>query len=464
MRGAALTMNADHLDGDALGPRPWFLLSLLMTAMVFSIVDRQVLALLVEPIKADLALSDTQLSLLLGPAFVSFYLLFGLPFGWAADRFQRRYVIALGIGVWSIATITCGLASSFLVLVCARALVGAGEASLTPSSMSMLSDVFSREQMPFVTSVLSIAMHIGAASALLIGGAVLSLVGENGVHFPIIGIVSAWQATFLTVGLPGLALVLVFASIREPLRTSPTGTEQSESALSEATKVLGIGQFYVMHRLTLNVHISVAALLTICTYAFVSWTPAYLIRVHAYDTESAALALGVVSLIFGPLGAIGGGALTRHLQQHRGRVDAAWLVMAASAFGACVFGALAFLSTTRAPMLVGLVLAILFGSLYLGVVHGSLQMITPTPLKGRMSAIMLLAMTGVGTALAPVLVALLTDQVFADPQRVGDSIAVVAGSAGVLAGTLLLRSLESFQRSYYGLDTTQRPQSPGDQQ
>ena len=431
-------------------PGDWGLVALLMVAMVFSIVDRQVLALLVEPIRADLALSDTQMSILLGPAFVSCYLLFGLPFGWAADRFPRRYVVALGIGVWSLATISCGLATSFMALALARALVGAGEASLTPASMSMLSDVFPRERMPFVTSVLSIAMHLGAAGAMLIGGAVLALVGDEGIALPLVGHLAAWQATFLVVGLPGMVLVVVFVLIREPARGQHSPMQNAPSAHGQGAPQ-GLVDFFRDNRRSLTVHISVAALLTLSTYAFVSWSPAYLMRVHAFSTEKAALALGVISLTCGPLGAIGGGFIATRLQHSFGRSDGAWIVMAASALGSAVFGGLAFTGNGLLAMLPFLLLAILFGSLYLGVVHGALQVITPTHLKGRLAAIMLMFMTGIGTTLGPVVVALLTDQVFADPQRVGYSVAIVAVASGLTAATLLLTSLSSFRGSYQRL-------------
>ncbi|MEM6301798.1 MAG: MFS transporter [Pseudomonadota bacterium] len=429
--------------------RPWTLVALLMLAMVFSIIDRQVLALLVEPIKDDLALSDTELGVLLGPAFVSCYLLFGLPFGWAADRFPRRYVIALGVGIWCLATITCGLVGSFALLVVARALVGAGEAALTPSSMSMLSDVFPRERMPLVTSVLSIAMHLGAASAFLVGGLVVSLVGEGVVFIPFLGELSAWRMTFVVVGTPGLALVAVFLLIREPLRTGTATTAENErNDYRTETAARSLRDFYRANRQTLNVHMSVSALLTLSTYAFVSWAPSYLMRVHNASTENAAFTLGLVSLICGPLGALGGGVLSTRLHRNRGRDDAPWIVMATSALGAALFGALAFTTTNKMIMFPFVALAMLFGSLYLGVIHGALQMITPAHLKGQMAAIMLMAMTGIGTTLGPVTVALLTDQVFRDPLRVGHSIALVSVAAGLVAGYLLLRNLTSFQSSY----------------
>ncbi|MEM1409866.1 MAG: MFS transporter, partial [Pseudomonadota bacterium] len=153
----------------------WYLVVLVMAGTVLSLIDRNLLGLMVESIKSDLQLSDTQMGLLLGPAFVIFYLLFGFPFGWLSDRFDRRLVIAAGIIIWSLATGAAAFAATFALFFAARSMVGAGEAALTPAGMSMMGDSFSRDRLPVAISIYSLSFHLGGAGAFLVGGTILKV-------------------------------------------------------------------------------------------------------------------------------------------------------------------------------------------------------------------------------------------------------------------------------------------------
>ena len=433
----------------------WSVVGLIMIGMVFSIIDRQIIALLVEPIKADLGLTDTQFSLLLGPAFVVFYVLFGFPFGLLADRMQRRHVIALGVTIWSAATVMCGAAWSFLTLAAARATVGAGEASLMPSSMSVLSDLFSRERLPFVTGIFSVSMHIGGASAMLIGGVILSLFADTpSIAVPLLGDLAPWQLTFVIVGMPGFILAAIFMIIPEPRRKLAPAheTDMREAATpdpaDQPVNQTALIAFMKRNKRTIAVQFAAASILTIGTYAFTSWAPAYLIRAQGLSSSDAAFVLGVILLLCGPAGTVGGGALSTWLTKNKGCVDAPWLVMMLSAAGTGVFGAVAFMSPVQAVGIAFLGAAILFGSLYIGVIHAALQVITPNQLRGRMAAIMLIFMTGIGATSGPVLVALLTDYLFADPMKVGFSITIIVAFVGISVSTLLGFNLGSYRQSY----------------
>ena len=442
----------------------WSLVSLIMGGMVFSLIDRQIIALLVEPSKADLNLTDTQFSILIGPAFVIAYLVFGFPFGLLADRIQRRHVIAFGITVWSAATVMCGMAWSFLSLAVARAVVGAGEASLMPSSMSILSGLFTRERLPFVTAIFSVSMHIGGASAMLVGGLILGIFGDTEfISIPLFGDVRPWQLAFIVVGLPGLLLAAVFMLIPEPPRSAATTgslspapepePEPTSELMSDPSVERPVGpsltQFLSNNAVTIGGQYGAAALLTISTNAFVSWSPAFLIRGYGLSSEEAALVLGIIMLTCGPTGTIAGGALSGWLLKTKGRVDAPWLVMILSAAGSGLFGLFAF--TVGVPVLAYLLLAmaIFMGSLYLGIIHAALQVITPDHLRGRVAALMLIMMTGVGGATGPVIVALLTDYLFGGPEMVGLSVAVVAMAVGVAVTILLGLNLSAYRTSYH---------------
>ncbi len=442
-------MVADELRRSTRLPdavRRWSVVSLLMAGMVMSLIDRQIIALLVEPIKADLSLSDTQFSLLVGPAFVAFYLVFGVPFGWAADRFQRRWVIAAGMAIWSLATIGCGLAGGFVMLLFARALVGAGEASLTPASLSIISDLFSRERLPFVTSIFFVSIHIGGAAAMIVGGGILSLLGDADlVAIPIFGALAPWQVAFIIVGAPGLLLALVFATIAEPSRREEL---DSPSIIRSTEQNVSLRAFLREHRRTIVIQLFSAAALAIGTAGITAWAPAYLIRAHSLPSDTAALGLGVVLLACGPAGTVAGGALSGFLLKQRGDADAPWRVMTISALGTGIFGTTLFLSPSIPIVIAAAIPTVFLGSLYLGVVHAAVQMITPSRLRGRLAAMQLFAMTGIGGMIGPVVVALLTDSLFADPQMVGRSLAVVAGGVGASVAALLGLSLKSYRRSY----------------
>ena len=428
----------------------WSVVGLIMLGMVFSIIDRQIIALLVEPIKADLGLTDTQFSLLLGPAFVVFYVLFGFPFGLLADRMQRRHVIALGVTIWSAATVMCGAAWSFLTLAAARATVGAGEASLMPSSMSVLSDLFSRDRLPFVTGIFSVSMHIGGASAMLIGGVILSVFADTpSITVPLFGDLAPWQLAFVIVGTPGFILAAIFMVIPEPRRKL---TPMREAETPDEANQAALVAFMKRNARTIGVQFAAASILTIGTYAFTSWVPAYLIRAQGLSSSDAAFVIGAILLLCGPAGTVGGGALSTWLTKHKGRIDGPWLVMMLSAAGSGAFGVIAFASPAQIVSILSLAAAILFGSLYIGVIHAALQVITPNQLRGRIAAIMLIFMTGIGATSGPVLVALLTDYLFADPMKVGLSIMIIAACVGISVSMLLGLNLKSYRESYRRID------------
>ena len=189
----------------------WITVAFLTIAYLFSFIDRWILGLLIEPIKADLGLTDTQIGLLLGPAFAIFYATMGLPLGWLADRRNRVRIVAVGIGLWSLATAASGLAKSFIHLFIARMSIGIGEATLSPCAMSIISDSFPREKRSRPIAVYTTALSLGAGLASLLGAAVLTWAKTGGdITFPLLGALAPWQATFIVVGLPGLLLALVF--------------------------------------------------------------------------------------------------------------------------------------------------------------------------------------------------------------------------------------------------------------
>ena len=219
---------------------PWYVVGVLTLAYLISFLDRQILALMVGPIKADLDLTDTQISLLMGVAFSIFYIIVGIPLGRLADRKNRRNIIALGITFWSIMTAACGLAFKFSHLFLARIGVGVGEASLTPSAVSMISDYFSRKDRGRAIATYNMGVSLGTGFAMVLGGAIVTYVAKAPpVDLPIIGILKGWQYVFFLVALPGLFVaVLVMLTVREPPRTERLELAVTDLSFGDVMKYL----------------------------------------------------------------------------------------------------------------------------------------------------------------------------------------------------------------------------------
>ena len=205
-------------------PQPsvaWTTLAILFLAYVSSFVDRQIIGLLIEPIKADFQISDTEVSLLLGLSFAIFYCLVALPIGRLVDTRSRKNIVAVGITLWSFMTALCGLAQNYTQLFLARIGVGVGEATLGPAAYSMLADSFPPKRLGLAMGIFNMGTAIGAGLALIIGGSVISFVTGNNVgSISLFGInfLSGWQWVFILVGLPGLFVALLTMFIKEPQR------------------------------------------------------------------------------------------------------------------------------------------------------------------------------------------------------------------------------------------------------
>ena len=209
--------------------RGWIVVFILMLAYIFSFVDRYIINLLVEPMKRDMNLSDTQVSLLLGASFALFYSFLGIPLGRFADLYNRKKIIIGGIGLWSIMTALCGLTKNYGQLFLARMGVGIGEATLSPAAYSIISDYFSQKRLAMAISVYSLGIYLGSGLAYAGGGYLIQKLDKmENILLPLIGEIYAWQLIFIIVGLPGLLIsLLVFLFVKEPVRQG--GQAQSPS-------------------------------------------------------------------------------------------------------------------------------------------------------------------------------------------------------------------------------------------
>ena len=202
-------------------PKPllaWAVVGVLIIAALIAYIDRQVVAIVVDQMKADLGVGDAQIGWLYG-VFAIFYAVAGLPIAWLSDRKSRKHIIAIGIFFWSLMTMACGLTKSFWLVFLARIGVGVGEATLTPATNSLIGDYFPRDKIALALSVVQAGPIMGSGIAFIIGGYVYGIVEQaEPLTLPFFGELAPWQQTFLYVGAPGLVIAFLFLLIREPVR------------------------------------------------------------------------------------------------------------------------------------------------------------------------------------------------------------------------------------------------------
>lgn len=250
----------------------WYAVGIMTVAYMFSYIDRQIISLMVGPIRDDLGISDSEFSLLVGLAFALFYTVLGIPIGRLADASNRRNIIAIGIAFWSFATAACGLTRTFGQLFIARVAVGVGEAALSPAAYSMLADMFSPKKLGRAIGVYSSGVFIGIGLSFIVGAyLVTALEANGGLSLPLFGHLKPWQATFVIVGSPGLIVALLMLTVREPQRAHST------SSSMPIREVLG---FAVRHYKVYALHFVGFAMITLVFNGIMAWAAEYFIRIH----------------------------------------------------------------------------------------------------------------------------------------------------------------------------------------
>ncbi|TVT45951.1 MFS transporter [Amycolatopsis rhizosphaerae] len=414
-------------------------------AYVFSFVDRQILSLMIEPIKRDLHLTDTQFSLLSGLAFSLLYSFMGLPIAILADRRSRPLIISIGVAFWSLATAVSGLSKGFVHMFLARIGVGVGEAALSPSAYSMFSDMFPKNKLGRAYGTYSLGSFIGGAAAFVIGGYVINLLKSvDTVALPLVGEVRSWQVTFLIVGLPGLLLaLLVFLTVRDPDRK---GLKRDTDGGVQKVALRNVFAFLWGHRKTFASHYLGFSFYALVLLGMMAWTPAFYIRAFGLTPTQAGYLLGVVVLLANGSGVLFGGWLIDMLAR-RGHPDAAMRAGVIGALG-MVVPVIAFTQVgVLWVSLVLLVLAMFFASFPMPASTAAMQVLSPNQMRAQVSAIFLLISNLIGLALGTTLVALVTDRVFGNPKMVGSSLSIVYGLASVLTIVLLGTGCRHFRRS-----------------
>lgn len=417
----------------------WYVVGVLTLVYMFSFLDRQILNLLVGPIRADLGISDTQMSVLIGFTFALFYVGFGIPLGRVVDSGKRTSLIAVGFALWSLFTAGCGLANSYLQLLVMRMGVGVGEASLSPAAYSLITDYFPPERRGRAQGVYNMGIFLGGGVALVLGGVVTGLVARRPeLVLPVIGPVRMWQLVFIVVGLIGLLVVPIMRTVREPIRQG--GDARAIVPLREVAGYMRANvQTYVCHNVGW-------ACLMFSSYGASAWSPTYFIRTFGWSAAEVGVTYGAISAVFGTLGVIGGGWLG-DLMIKRGHRDG-YLV---AAFWTTVLWfptGIAYLLAPSAPaalVLLAPTVALVASAYSIG--PAALMQVTPARMRGQAAAIYIFVGNLIGLGIGPTAVAVCTDYLFRDDRAVGYSLLIVTCAAHVAAAALLWAGRRPYLRS-----------------
>ncbi|HJT89860.1 MAG TPA: MFS transporter [Bryobacteraceae bacterium] len=423
----------------------WYVVFALTSIYMLSYVDRQILSLLVAPMKRDLGISDTQVGLLQGLAFGIFYTLMGLPLGRMADTRSRRRLIAAGVVVWSLFTSLCSVARSFWSLFLARMCVGVGEATLSPAAYSLIADYFPKERLGTAISVFYMGIFFGSSLSLLVTGAVLdALAHTQVVTLPLLGTIAAWRTTFLVVGVPGVLFALLVSTIREPLRRGMLRGRSGEAAHLGVSAVAR----EMRKRWQSLVGISIGAIFqAVPTYALISWTPTYFLRVRGWTPGQAGRGLAVLLLTFGCAGMYAGGRLSDWWQKN-GASEGPLRIGVVCAIGTVLLLPAAYLAPAVGWTFALMGPGIFFLALPMGTSAAALQPIFPNQVRGQVSALFLFLLNLGGLSLGPLMPGLLNDRLFHNGRMIGQSLALTIGVSAVLM-LLAFRATYRVYRSHW---------------
>jgi MFS family permease len=410
--------------------RAWLSVGILLLLTMVSFMDRSIIALMVDPIKQDLGVSDVQISLLKGLAFVSLYSIVGLPMGWVADRYSRRWLIYFGASGWSLSTVACGLARTYGQLFAARVAVGAGEATLTPAAYSIMADLFPKRRLSFAVGVLAAGMAVGGGVAIAVGGFVV----EEAHKWSGLQQFAPWQVAFMVVGAPGLLLAPLVFLIPRTKRPAVVGGPVFLAAAPNYLEWVGKRARYLFcFAFGAGLHGALA-------YGLASWTAVYLSRHFHLSPSQVGMTLAPITSIFSVMGFVGGGWLVDRMHASGVR-DAHFRYFVFNCIAITICGVAAFTVVKSMGLLLVLLAVIHLLLPFTGPAVGHLQMSTPQAFRGRTMAIYMLILNFVGMGLGPTVVALFSDKLLGGPQHIGGGLALMFAVLGPVSVALFLFAL-----------------------
>ncbi|MCI4645302.1 MAG: MFS transporter [Hyphomonadaceae bacterium] len=413
----------------------WYVVAVFLLIVIFGWIDRQLIALLVEPIKHDLGLQDWQIGVLHGFTFAIFFAIAGLPIGYLADKHNRRNILTAGTAVWSLMTAVCGLATSFMGLFFARVGVAVGEATLRPCADSMIADYFPPNRTSLAYSVYMAGITLGIGLAFILGAAAMHALSSVGpIVWPIVGELKLWQATFILVGLLGLPVAALSLTVKEPARRlKAAGGEVSfRRTMSYLKQNWAIYAAYYLG----FTFVATAA------QAAHAWGATFLIRTFDFQPVSAGLTWGFMVVVFATAGVFFGGFWARSLSKKEDPA-AYWKIALYTQILAIPFGLIAFVMPTPLITILMLCPYFFFQSAISAMQPATLMAVTPNEYRGQITAMFTVGAVIFALTVGPTLAGVLNDFLF--PGQIRYSLASISATFPVIAALIFWRSIPIYR-------------------
>lgn len=417
----------------------WGSISILFVGYGNAFVDRQVLSLLVAPIRSDLNIGDTQFSLLHGLAFALFYASFGIPIGRWVDRGDRPVILAFGMVIWSAFTCLSAWSHNFAQLFLLRMGVGAGEATVVPVSYSLIAEYFPAEKRGLALGLFGSGVYFGLGGAMLVGGALVGFFEALGpVELPVGGTLRPWQVALLTVGAPGIALALLALLLPELRRGSrPTSDHEYRPSAQSAWR------YYRAARTAISLHHLSVAFMAMALYALLAWAPEHFRRRFGFPPAESGAWIGITTIVSGTLGVILGGLVSDRLLRKE-ILSARPLTQMIASLVAIPSAVLFAFAHSRTAALLGFGGSVLCISTLTSVGAAGVQELMPSDMRGLGAAVYQLTVNLVALSIGPAAVAIFTDYMFADDQMLYESLGITVPVMLLAAAALAMFSLRPY--------------------
>jgi MFS family permease len=417
-------------------PYAWTVVAILIATAVLSYTDRQVLSLLVDPIRGELGISDTQISLLLGTAFAVIYGTAGIPLGYLADRTSRRNLIFVGVSIWSVGTIACGLSHNFAEIFAGRIVVGLGEAALSPAAISLISDYFPPSRRGTAVGLFLSGIAMGSGAAILIGGGVLHAIELGALAATPLASQAPWRMVLLAIGGPGLLWGFVILLIREPIRrateTAPASGGGADRSAWRATPWARVVPIYLMLAAASFVDNAVGA-----------WAPTLLIRNFSRDPAQIGVQLGLLLTV-----GFGGGVLIGGVLADRAGGRGGWQAK----LRICVYSGLLILPISllmNSPhfrvVLTGVPVYFALSGIVTAVGFSAILDAVPNRSRGLAMSMSFFLNVALGAGAGPTAVALAGQHVFGARQGLGPPLVLTVAGGYLVALVALWAALSIFK-------------------